>query len=813
MTSSWAFLEPKSRHWLKARVPGCIYTDLFRHQRISNPFWGSNEKGLQWIEEREWEYRCRFVTESQFCAYEHIELVAEGLDTIAEIRLNGHPLGSTENMFLEYRFDVKQAIREGRNVLEIRFGSPISYIRARRRRGDFAELNDLVGGRCQIRKAQYSFGWDWAPRFTAGGVYKPIRLEAWQENRFASVRVRQQHEAGRVTGSIQAQLARELGAIRGVVCQDGEVVAEISKGEFEIANPKLWWPNGQGDQPLYDVQLELVHEGQVLDCWNARIGLRTISLDRHRDDFGESFQFVVNGRPIFAKGANWIPAHGFTAEVSRAQYTDLLTSAAQANMNMLRVWGGGIYEMEDFYDLCDEKGLLVWQDFMFACAIYPGRPEFLALVKAEAEHQVKRLANRACLALWCGNNEIEQIPREILKTKERKEAYEKIFYGILPEAVARYDGEISYWPSSPHNPEGYERGPNNERAGDCHFWDVWHARHPVKSYEKKGFRFCSEFGMQSFSSPEIAATFCPPEEWNGFGDAMENHQKNRAGNLIIKEYISGRYRSAVDYPSLSYLSQINQAYCMKVAVEHFRRSMPRTMGALFWQLNDCWPAFSWSSLEFGGRWKALHFAAKRFFAPILVSAHVPGDEWMGIGNVWRSSIREVHLYTVCDAPGKTNGLLRWTLCHLDGRQLGAGEKRVFLGYGQSHRQKTLDLSKNMKTYGARNLYLRIWLETDDGAISEDTVFLTAPRFIEFPRTPISITVERVAQREFQLGLHSRSFHHAVQIDLPGIAHKFEDNFFDLYPGEMRKVRVRSEKAAILAEIKRTLTSRSMADIN
>ncbi len=811
LLTSWAFLEPKSQHWLKAKVPGCVHTDLLRHKRIPHPFWGSHEKELQWIEERDWEYRCRFVVEPRFGDYEHVELVAEGLDTIATIRLNGHLLGSTENMFLEYRFDAKKAIRTGRNVLEIHFASPAEYIRRRRKPGDFAELNDPVGGRCQLRKAQYSFGWDWAPRFASCGVYKPIRLEVWGENRFETVRIRQHHEKGGVTLSIQAQLARQGGEIRGAIFQEDQFVAEVSRLEVDVPNPRLWWPNGQGDQPLYEVRLELVQGSFVVDRWNARIGLRTIVLDRHADDFGESFQFVVNGRALFAKGANWIPAHSFVAEVHRAQYEDLLTSAAQANMNMLRVWGGGIYEMEEFYDLCDQKGLLIWQDFMFACAIYPGNSEFLNSVKREAEYQIRRLANRACLALWCGNNEIEQMPREILKTKERQEAYENIFYRILPEAVARYDAETAYWPSSPHNPEGYWRGAKNESAGDCHFWDVWHARQSVKGYEKRKFRFYSEFGMQSFSSPEIASTFCAPGQWNIVDPEMENHQKNRAGNFIIRDYVSRRYRLAHDYISVAYLSQINQAYCMKVAVEHFRRSIPRTMGALYWQLNDCWPGFSWSSLEFGGRWKALHFAAKRFFAPILVSAHIPDDERMGMGKMRRSSAREIHLYTVCDTPCKTNGLLSWNLFHFDGRALEAGEKSVFLGYGESRRQETLDLSRSLKLYGARNIYLRVRLETHEGDTSEDTVFLTAPRLIEFPRSPISFTIECLGQHEFQLGLHSRSFHHAVQIDLPAIAHRFEDNFFDLYPADWRKVRLRTAMAAIITDIERNLQIRSLVD--
>ena len=807
----WAFFEPKSSHWLTAKVPGCIHNDLLRHKRIPDPFWGSNERELQWIEEEDWSYRCRFAVKASFCDYEHIELVAEGLDTVASIRLNGENIGWTENMFVAHRFDVKQALRPGRNILEIRFGSPIAYIRARRKSGEKTEWNDPVGGRSSIRKEQCSFGWDWGPRFATCGVYKPIRLEGWTGNRIDSVRLTQKHEGKVVLASIDAKLAGAGGELRGVISRSAEIVAEISDLKFEIKNPELWWPNGQGAHPLYDVRLELLDGQEVLDCWSARMGLRTIVLDRHPDEFGETFQFVVNGRPVFAKGANWIPAHSFVSSVTREDYDDLLTSAEHAHMNMIRVWGGGIYEMEDFYDLCDEKGLLVWQDFMFACAIYPGGPEFLATVKAEAEHQVKRLANRACLALWCGNNEIEQIASEITKTAQRRKAYEEIFYQILPEAVARHDGQTPYWPSSPHNPEGYTKDPNNEKSGDSHFWEVWHARQPVKRYEKTAFRFCSEFGMQSFSSPEVAATFCLPEEFDAFGPGMENHQKNQSGNLIIKEYVTRRYRLAGDYASMAYLSQINQAYCMKVAVEHFRRSMPRTMGALYWQLNDCWPGFSWSSLEFGGRWKALHFAARRFFAPVLISAHVPGEERTGMGNIWRINIREIHLHTVCDAPGKNTGLLSWSLFHLDGRLLEAGEKSVFLGYGQSHRQKTLDLSRKVKTYGAGSIVLRIKLETERGAVSEDTVFFTAPRFIDFPRAPISTTVERTSQREFQLGFQSRVFQHSVQVDLHGLAHKLDDNFFDLYPGEMRKVRLRTERAAILAEIKRTLKMRSLAD--
>lgn len=830
----WQFHEPESDRWLAARVPGCIHTDLRRQKRIPDPFWGSNEAGLQWIEERDWTYRCSFDLPDTLRDHEHLDLVAEGLDTFASVRLNGHLLARTDNMFLAHRMAVQSAIRPGSNTLEITFGSPMRVIRSRQKPTDFPEWNDPLGGSSLVRKQQCSFGWDWGPRFATCGIYKPIRLEAWSETRFDSVRITQRHGPDGVELTLSPRLAGKGSAtIRGTVSLHGQVVTRFPAPDGKhrrgfqkhkshgyggatpvrlcIRNPELWWPNGQGSQPLYTVDLELVRDGRVLDTWSERIGLRTVGLDRHADRFGESFQFVVNGRPIFAKGANWIPAHSFVSEVDRDLLDNLLTSAAQAHMNMLRVWGGGIYESEDFYDLCDEKGLLVWQDFMFACALYSGDRAFLASVRAEAEHQTTRLANRACLALWCGNNEIEQMPQEILKTPARRKAYETIFYRILPEVVAQRDGVTPYWPSSPHNPEGYQNGHNNESAGDSHFWDVWHARQPVKRYEEKQFRFCSEFGMQSYSSPEVAATFCRPEEFNVFGPAMENHQKNSAGNLIILDYVSRLYRLPHDYAGLAYLSQLNQAHCLKVGIEHFRRSMPCTMGALYWQLNDCWPVFSWSSLEFGGKWKVLHFAAQRFFAPILLSAHVPGTETLGIGNTVRSTIREVHLHTVSDHPQTTSGEIRWILFHLDGRRLEEGKKSVTLRYGEARRQKTLDFDRALKNHGARHIFLRIRLETRDGHRSEDTVFFTAPRFLDLPRARITTSVQRVSEREFDLGFQSQVFQHRVQVDLPGLPHRASDNFFDLYPGETHSVRIRTLAPATKQSIRRALTSRSLVD--
>jgi beta-mannosidase len=838
LTQDWEFFEPQGKRWLSAQVPGCIHLDLRRHGLIPDPFFGSNEQKLTWIERENWQYRTAFDIDDALLAHEVVELAADGLDTLATLTLNGREVARTANMFTAHRFSVKDLLRPGRNELAVDFASPMPYIDARRRPDDFHEWNDPVGGCAHIRKEQCSFGWDWGPRFPTCGIYRGIRLEAWSGGRLEDVRIAQTHRAdGSVVLHVQPQaVGRAEGASWGfsTACRlrfGGEIAAESRDGaDLTVAEPRLWHPRGHGEQPLYDLEIDLLDQtGRALDTLRRRIGLRTILLDCHADEFGESFQFVVNGRPIFAKGANWIPAHAFVAALTRADYDELLSSAVEAHMNMLRVWGGGIYESEDFYDLCDEKGLLVWQDFMFSCALYPGDEEFIALVKAEAASQVRRLSHRACLALWCGNNEIEQMVDQITATPERLAAYEKIFHGVLPAAVAKHDSATAYWPCSPHDPQGFQavaarqqndgRFINSETSGDAHFWDVWHARKPVKSYEATRFRFCSEFGMQSYSSPEVAATFCPPEEFNVFSPAMENHQKNASGNLIILDYVSRRYRFPKDFAALSYLSQLNQAHCLKVGVEHFRRSMPRTMGALYWQLNDCWPVASWSSIEFGGQWKALHYAAKRFFAPALVSAHVLGDEAPGIHNRLISTIREVDLYTVYDGLEKeAHGHLGWELRRVgDGSRVEHGGREVVLRHGESVRHERLDFARAMEECGVAQLYLHVLLTVGGRTVSEDTVFLTAPRFLQLERAPVETHVEAAAGgggRGFEVRFSSPVFQHQVRFSLPGVAFRASDNFFDLHPHWPHKaiIRLRADQKPLTPmEVQARLQTMSLAD--
>ncbi|MDB6094946.1 MAG: csxA 1 [Verrucomicrobia bacterium] len=836
-SAGWKFRDAtKASSWRAAVVPGCVHRDLLRHGLIPDPFFGTNELGLQWIEQHDWEYRAIFTVPSSLLAEPEVDLVCDGLDTLATVFLNGKKIAASDNMFVPLRIAIRRSLKPGRNELRFFFASAGRALEKTRPEHRPKEFNDS-GGRCSVfRKQQCQFGWDWGPRFVTAGIWRSLRIEAWGQARLASVQVNQTHTAeGAVTLNIVPQIATNgTRATRGtrtgassnvtyyVTLTLGDEIVAIASGApkdltISIPDPQRWWPNGHGEQPLYQVRvIARDPNGAEIGQWSQRIGLRTIALERKKDRWGKSFQFVVNGRAIFAKGANWIPAHSFVAGLGRADYERDVRSAARANMNMLRVWGGGIYEHEAFYDLCDELGLLVWQDFMFACTLYPGDRAFLDSVELEARTQVARLRHRACLALWCGNNEIEMLNWDALKKSPKlRRNYDAIFHRVLPAAVTAGDGVTAYWPTSPYRGPGhgsdYTTQALGEKTGDAHYWDVWHARHPVKDYEKWQFRFVSEFGMQSYSSPATQATFCPPDDTNVFGAVMENHQKNAAGNQIILDYVSRLYRFPQDQASLIYLSQLNQAHCMQVGVEHYRRSMPRCMGALYWQLNDCWPVASWSSIEHTGRWKALHHVARRFFAPALVTAHVPGTESTIIGNYRRSNVREVHLHTVYDAPRPARGLLLWDLFRLDGKIILGGRKPVFLRYGQSVRQQTLDLAQPLAEHGRDHLYLRIALEIDGVRVSEDTVFLTPARFLSLPKGKTSATVRILNPRAALLGFRSENFQHRFAFDLAGLPHQSDDNYFELYPGEKKEVLVEFERRVTKQKILGALSHQSLVD--
>ncbi|MEO7413276.1 MAG: glycoside hydrolase family 2 protein [Opitutaceae bacterium] len=819
--SGWEFFHPQLDRWFSATTPGCIHTDLKRHQLIIDPFYGENEKSLQWIERLDWRYRTRFEVGADLLKLPEIDLVFEGLDTLATISVNGTVVGRSENMFCGYRFPVAQHLKPGPNALEIVFANTLEYLTAHFSWQPVKERNDPVGGRSRIRKEQCQYSWDWGPRFVTCGVWRPARLEAYSANRIESVRVDQAHSAD---GSVQLALVPELGrpevpARFRATCRLGEKEIASVSGEadalaFAISRPALWWPAGQGAQPLYQVKIELLDAaGAAIDTWERRIGLRTIELVRQPDPAGESFFFRVNGRPIFAKGANWIPDHSFVNECTRETYADRLLSATEAHMNMLRVWGGGVYEHEVFYDLCDELGLLVWQDFMFACAIYPGAPEYCELVRAEAEYQARRLRHHASLALWCGNNENRMIDIliEELKDPAKLADYERVFHQVLPQAVAAVDPATPYWPSSPWSPENLSPESNHEGSGDTHYWEVWHSRAPVKSYEKLTTRFCSEFGMQSYASAELAETFCPPEGLNVFSRVMENHQKNGGGNATMLHYMAQRYRYASGYANVAYLSQLNQAYCMKVGVEHFRHRMPQTMGALYWQLNDCWPVASWSSLEYGGAWKALHHEARRFFAPSLVYLRTAGDVVIGRYNEIFNTISSYEIFTIHDAPQPRAARLRWSLRTLDGKVLGTEQVRdVALEPGQVVRHATSEVADAGAKFAREEVYLRTeLLDLNGAALSRQIAFFTVPRFVDFADPGITFQVRDSDEGTAEITLTSASLAPAVALGFGARNVRLSDNWFDLHAGETRTVAAQLPPGVTAGDLRSSLRITSL----
>ena len=806
----WEFFDPAQSRWLPAVVPGCIHEDLLRHRLIPDPFYGRNELALGWIDETDWKYRLHFELSADGFRHECTDLVFEGLDTVAEVRLNGSLVLESDNMFHRHRIPAKGLLVNGKNEIEITFRSASAYTATHRTAfKPPTNFNDPKGESVRIRKQPCQFGWDWGPRLITAGIWRPVRLECWSRNRIESARITQRHSGESVEVGLYPELAREDSSarFRATISLDGATVARAdgpgTNLQLPVACPSLWWPAGQGAQPLYEVRVELFDGDAVLDCWCRRIGLRTIELDRKPDEYrvedpgGQAlnrFGFRVNGRLIFAKGANWIPAHSFVHGLGRADYEPLLQSAVEAHMNTVRLWGGGIYEHDCFFDLCDELGLLVWHDFMFACDLYPSDEPFLASVQREAEENVARVRHHAALALWCGNNEIAMLNHGPLKPGAGfVEGYEKLFHQILPNVVRKIDGTTPYLRSSP-DVMLPERPDTRQPSHDVHDWKVWHDRFPVEHYESTKIRFASEFGMQSYPSPETASGFCPPQELNIFSPTFDCHQKNVAGNQIIFDYISRLFRFPKDYRAAAYLSQLNQAWCMKIAVEHWRRSSPMCLGAMYWQLNDCWPVASWSSLEFGGKWKALHHEARRFFAPELVSIQHLGREKRGVGNYAHSDTGPVRIHVVQDTPERQSYRLQRRLCQLDGTVLDEASSMVETIPQRGIPVETVDYTETVERTGRDRVYLCVRLLDNEGGVrAQNYGFFTAPRSLQLQAAPIRIQKQITGEAEWVLTLESEEFQYAVCLELEGRQTTWSDNFFHLPPREKKSVKVQWDR--------------------
>ena len=646
------------------------------------------------------------------------------------------------------------------------------------------------------------------------GIWRLIKLIACDIVRLKDIYVIQKHlKNGGVKLDITAELTAKpdskIKSISVIASLENKKIAESkatvrdikAQTTLAIQKPELWWPNGMGKQPLYTVTVNLLgKDGTVLDTVTKRVGLRELRVQRKKDIWGESFQFVVNGVPFFAKGACWIPADTFAPHLKYDDYANLIKSAAEAHMNMLRVWGGGFYEDDIFYDLCDELGICVWQDFMFACATYPTFDgAFMENISAEFDNNIRRLRHHPSIALWCGNNEMEQgwVGDEWNDRQMSWEDYSKLFDKLLPDLIKELDPERDYWPSSPHSPHGDRTDFNNPNWGDAHLWNVWHGKQPFEWYRTALHRFCSEFGFQSFPEPKTVYGYTAPQDRNITSYVMEHHQRSGIGNTTIMTYLLDWFRLPDEFEATLWLSQILQGMAMKYAVEHWRRNMPRTMGTLYWQLNDCWPVASWSSIDDHHRWKALHYMAKQFFAPLLVS---------GVEDIEKGS---VSIYINSDLPEPCTGELSWTVTDIKGKTILQGKKQIGIKRG-SRQANILNLAKSIKEYGIRNLM--VWLELSVKAKSVSTNFVTfaRPKHLELcdPEINSKVSLENGA---LVVTLTSKAPALWTWLELIDTDARFSNNFFHMRPGKPIRVTVSTDKPLSVTELRKCLRVRSLID--
>jgi beta-mannosidase len=782
---------------MAATVPGTVHTDLVAAGVIPDPFYGDNERRLQWIEGEDWEYRTEFTATPTNLARERQDLVFEGLDTYADVSLNGTRVLTTNNMFRRWVAHVEDVLVPGTNTLVVRFTSPRSIelplVDAHPYRLPIGNDTGDPPTRAFTRKAAYHYGWDWGARFVTSGIWRPVTLRSWSGARISDVWVRQggvtdERAAIDVQVSVVADTA--MPALVRVRTSDrdrrsDDTPVELRAGEnvitvpFAIAEPELWWPRGLGSQHRYDLVVE-VEAGQYLDRAEKRFGVRTVEVVTDPDSIGESFYLRVNGRPIFAKGANYIPLDHFTPRVSAHHYRALFDDVAAANMNMLRVWGGGIYEDDTFYDLADEYGILVWQDFMFANAMYPGDAAFLDNVRREAEDNVRRLRGHPSIALWCGNNEIDeawhnwgwqaQYGMTPTHAAAAWETYQRIFHEILPDVVTTLDPDRFYWPSSPSIGWGHD---SSLTKGDAHYWGVWHGRFPFTVFRERLPRFMSEFGFQAFPSMATMASFAPSEDLNLDSPALQTHQKAPDGNGRIREYMGRWYRPPRDFASFVYVSQLLQAEGMRIAFEAHRAAKPRTMGTLYWQLDDTWPVVSWSSRDYFGRWKALHYAVRDAFADPLVSIQNDGD------SIW--------VRVVTDGLDPVSGTITLSLLDFEGDEHWTAVRRVAVPANGNVVAFGTTLTEILGGVDPKGVVLRARLDHEGTSVPRLHYFVP-PKDLRLPPDPgLEVRSGWQGSRRVLL-VSTHAFAKNVWLHANGVEGHFSDNYFDLLPGEPRLVR-------------------------
>jgi beta-mannosidase len=823
-----------ARDWKAATVPGVVQTDLLANNIIPDPFYGQNEASSQWIGRTVWEYRTTFDVSAAELRHRHVELVFDGLDTFADVSLNGTAVLKTDNMFRQWRVSARQWLKPGKNELKIIFHSPITLmlpvVKAMAIHlptvGQVQAISeDEVAVDPYVRKAPYQFGWDWGPRFVTEGIWKPVRLETWDDVRVEDFHLQQKNitaqtaelageltflaeHAGTARVTVSYRMADSAKGSAGRIAVSETVPVDAGENHiwlpFRVARPERWYPLHYGAQARYDFSVNIAMGGKNVASVTTRTGLRSVELRRQPDAWGKSFEFVVNGIPVFAKGADVIPFDSFPDRVTPARHRQILEAARDANMNMIREWGGGYYETDDFYDTADELGIMVWQEFAFGGAMVPGDPEFRENVKQEAEEQVRRLRNHPSIVLWCGNNEVEtgwkywgdrQTFKKSLTAEQQQDvwqAYLLLFNDTLKSVVEQKAKPIAYWPSSPS--ANYEGVPGGQRNGDMHYWEVWHGLAPIEDYDKQNPRFMSEFGFQSFPAMQTIESFAGPAELSIDSPTMQAHQKDVGGNDRIHTYMLRQYREPKDFASLVYMSQVLQAEAIKTGAEHLRRDRPRTMGALYWQLNDCWPVASWSSIDYYGRWKALQYYARRFYSDVLISPYLHD----GV----------VETYVVSDAIKPQAMELSVRVMKFDGTVVGSEAKEITVKPLSSTLLSTEKQQALLRGADATGTFAVYELTAGGAPVSRNLTYFAAAKDEALPR-PVIQSDLRTDGKDVVVTLKSDVLARDVYISFGELETKSSDNYFDLLPGETKEIRVSGSGG--LEALRAKMTTVSLVD--
>ena len=795
LTGQWSLRAKKISTPIPACVPGDNVSALLAARRIPDPYWADNELQVQWIGRQDWIYERSFRVIPALLAEQAVFLHCDGLDTIATIFINDRRVTGSENMFTRLRVEVKKYLHTGQNTLRIEFASPERAALAEAKQLPYPVpfIDNPVQSprRNLIRKVQCHSGWDWGICLMVSGINGAIYLGATSLGRIEYVATTQRHQRGRVTVEVAVEVKSPTGGkstlevtlgkeriLKPVTLAAG---TNVVRTRVAIRNPKLWWPNGYGAQPLYDLTVRVAG-----DEIRKRIGLRNLEVLNIEDKRGLSLTFRVNDVEIFCKGANWIPTDAIPQRQTRAVIDDLLTSAQQAHMNMIRVWGGGQYESDDFYDLCDEKGLLVWQDFMFACAMYPATPKFLENVRQEVRHQIKRLQNHACLALWCGNNENLGALKWHEESRNNRDRYlvdyDRLNEGVIGKAVDECDPTRKFWSSSPCGGRNdYSDCWHADNRGDMHYWEVWHGGKSFDSYYDVRPRFCSEFGFQSFPSLETIRRYAPANQLNVTAPIMEWHQRSSAGNSRIIEMFSRYFRMPDSFTNFVYLSQVQQTIAIQTAVEYWRSLRPNCMGTLFWQLNDNWPVCSWASINHGGKWKLLHYAAKRFYAPVLISAFQRKDGTLEV-RITNDQLTPVRGTVAAEVRNLAGKLIR--RYRLPARVAAGSAKLV-------KKWQVADLAPQPE---------KVFLQLSFNGTT-NTHFFTDYKRCELAQPRIRIQV----RKNYRATLRTDKPAFFVALNATGIRGEFDDNCVTLLPGQAQTFKFTPKQPVTLAAFKKSLT--------